>query len=116
MVNRLGLGYLCIHVIYESLLYDVFRVYTTREPRPEEVCDAYAPRLQLGAYAPQTSDGRVWRVTYTRDTPSNHDSYKINATHVGHVQVVCLGADLRFSQIPLHIRGNTCDARGVRMI
>ena len=28
---------------------------------------------------------------------------------MGHVQVVCLGADLWFSHIPRHIRGNACD-------
>ena len=73
-----------VYVIYKSWLSGVLRVYTTREPRSEEVCRVYAPRLRLGAYALQTSDDRGLRVVYMRNTPSNHDSYNIYANRRRH--------------------------------
>ena len=63
--------YVVLWKIYKSWLRGVFCVYTRPEPRLEEVW--------LGAYALQTSDGRIFRVVYTQNAPSNHDSCNILA-------------------------------------
>ena len=48
-----------IYVIYKSWSHGVFRVYTTRESRSEEVCSVYALSQRRGAYTLQTSDTKV---------------------------------------------------------
>ena len=53
--------------------------YIRPELRAEKVCSAYALSWRQGAYALHTSDGRGFRVMYTRNTPSNHDSCNIYA-------------------------------------
>ena len=63
------------YILYESWLLGVFRIYTTLKPRSSEVCSAYAPRLQLRAYALQTSSDLDSRVVYMRNMSRNHDSY-----------------------------------------
>ena len=83
VVQRVRL-YIYIYVIYKSWLRGVFRVYTTRESRSEDVCSAYAPSRRRGAYALQTSSGRDLRVVYMRNTPSNHDLYNIYASRRRH--------------------------------
>ena len=48
--------------------YAVYSAYIRPELRPEDVCSAHA--LQM-------SEGRGFRVIYSRNTPNNHDSCNI---------------------------------------
>ena len=53
-------------------------------PRPEDVFSVHMPRAEVEGhiYVLQMSEGRGFRVIYTRNKPNNHDSCNIYANRL----------------------------------